>query len=196
VIDYITSERALDETMGIAFAYYDYWASDMVEDTYIISALIKQLCRKRRHAPAGLVKVKQDALPPSSIDNRDAFVTTTNPFTEIYLVVDAPDEYPKAARPKILAFLRAVTDDLTRAKVFDTSCREGDIEKAFRRWGTPTITMKTQNVAADISRYVSDEVRRLREGQSLYISNDGLESKIVKTLDGKDRWHVSALSTT
>lgn len=188
VIEHITSRRALDKTVGIAFAYYNYQAPYMSDDSFVISAFVKQLCRKKGSVPAGFLKIKQDDLSSSQLGNQESFITIAREFTEIFLVMDALDECPMSTRSKIFTFLRAVVNDLPSVKVFVTSRREMDIEEAFQRLHTPSILIEAHNVAADISRYVSDEIRRLRDGSDgkvLYIKSDALERKIVETLTEK-----------
>jgi ankyrin repeat domain-containing protein 50 len=189
VIEYITAQRVLDETVGIAFAYYDYQSSELFTVTNIITALVKQLCRKKRAIPSGFLKTKQDALPPSQLGDGESFTMAAAQFQENFLILDALDECAKADRYKILEFLRQIVNDHRLfIKVFITSRREGDIESEFRRLNRPTIMVEARSVAADISKYVSDETRNLRQGRGgkrLYVKSDALELKIIETLTEK-----------
>ncbi|KAF7504496.1 hypothetical protein GJ744_002176 [Endocarpon pusillum] len=192
VIEYVTSQRALDKDVGIAFVYYNYDIRDMKDESFVIIALIKQLCRqlcrKNEDVSPGFLKVKQDALPPSQLGNFDSFSTTACQFSEVFIIIDALDECPQDNRPKILKFLRDVTSRIPRMKVFVTSRREIDIEEAFQEIDTPRIMIEARTVEEDITRYVRDEVRRLRagqDGQKLHLRSDELESKIVTTLTRK-----------
>ena len=186
MVEYVTSERALDETAGIALAYYDYQSSELYDMPRVIAALVKQLCRKKGDIPAGFLKTKQDAMPASQLGNQDSFVTAAAQFAEVFLIVDALDECAKSVRHGILDFLRElIDDDRLLVKIFVTSRREMDIEAEFQRLNRPTIMVEARSVAADISRYVTNEVNRLRSGHGgkrLYVNSDALELHIIDTL--------------
>jgi hypothetical protein len=184
----------LDETAGIAFAYYNYQSAELYELPRVIAALVKQLCRKKGDIPAGFLKIKQDAMPPSQLGDQESFVLTAGQFGEVFLIVDALDECSKSVRYGILDFLREIIEDhRLLVKVFATSRREMDIENEFRRLNRPTIMVEARSVALDISKYVTDEVRSLREGQRLYVDSDVLELHIIDTLTAKaDGMYVSA----
>ena len=196
MIEYVTSERALDQTAGIGFAYYNYQSPELHEVPLVIAALVKQLCRKRGDIPTGFLKTKLDAMPSSQLGDQESFVTAAGQFEEVFLIVDALDECAKSVRYGILNFLREIVDDRRLlVKIFVTSRREMDIEAEFNRLNRPTIMVEARSVAADISRYVADEVTCLRRGQGgkkLYVKSDDLERHIVDTLTTKaDGMYVS-----
>ena len=196
MIEYVTSERALDQTAGIAFAYYNYQSAELHEVPLVIAAIVKQLCRKRGDIPAGFLKTKRDAMPSSHLGDQESFVTAAGQFEEVFLIVDALDECAKSVRYGILDFLREIIDDhRLLVKIFVTSRREMDIEAEFKRLNRPTIMVEALSVTADISRYVTDEVARSRRGQAgkkLYIKSDALEHHIIHTLTTKaDGMYVS-----
>ena len=116
-------------------------------------------------------------------------MTAAGQFEDTFLVVDALDECDSTVRHGMLKFLREIVDDSRLlVKVFVTSRREADIEDEFKRLDRPTLMIEARSVAADIEKYVTDEVRRLRKGQDgqrLYVKSARLESKIIQTLTGK-----------
>jgi ankyrin repeat domain-containing protein 50 len=190
VLEHITTERALHKDVGICFAYYNYQSADFGDVSLIISALIKQLCRKKDVVPPGFLKLKQDAMDPSQLGNQDSFTTIATEFGEVFLVIDALDECPKNDRHKILGFLSelANTRGHTKMKIFVTSRREGDIAEEFEKLKTLIFQIEAKNVAADILRYVGSETQRLRDGyngKKLYVNSDALKEKIVRTLTEK-----------
>jgi hypothetical protein len=195
VIEYITSQRASDDTAGIAFAYYNYQSPELSQLPRVIAAVVKQLCRKKDRIPAGFLKTKQDALPPSQLGDRESFITAAGQFEETFLVVDALDECDNVVRHGMLKFLREIVDSRLLVKVFVTSRREGDIENEFKRLNRPTILVEARSVATDIEKYVTDEVRRLH-GQRLYVKSHELELNIIRTLTGKaDGMYVDVLGS-
>jgi hypothetical protein len=65
VLEHITTEYALRKDTGISFSYYDYKVPELGDPCRIISALIKQLCRKKGTMPRDLLRFKLDSLRPS-----------------------------------------------------------------------------------------------------------------------------------
>jgi hypothetical protein len=185
VIEYLTSKCALDGTVGLAFAYYNYQSPELAELPRVLAALVKQLCRRKGEIPAPFLKVKQDAMPPSELGDREPFITAAGQFNQTFLVVDALDECKRPERYEMLQFLREIVDSPLIIKVLVTSRRETDIEKEFELLNRPTVMVEARNVAADIEKYVTDEVQRLRGAKRLYVKSDKLELEIIKTLRGK-----------
>lgn len=179
------SKHALQKEIGISFAYCNYQIPELGDLPNIISAFMKQLCRKREEIPSWLLKFKNNSYSPSSASNKASFISLARTFDEIFVVIDALDECPKEKRATIIQFITAVTDELPRIKIFVTSRRELDIIGAFEDSDTPAIRIEAENVAADIEQFVTTEVRQLRGGYSgrkLYIQSDALEEKIITTL--------------
>ena len=107
---------------------------------------------------------------------------------EVYIIIDALDECLEKDRPEMIRLLTEVMAHLPCAKVFITSRREGDIERAFAELRTPTIQIQAENVKADIQSFAESEVRKLRRGyhgKKLFISRDDLEEKIIRSLTEK-----------
>jgi ankyrin repeat domain-containing protein 50 len=154
----------------------------------IVSALIKQLCRKKDTIPSDLLRFKHNSLRPSFTSMQDLFISLATSFNEVFLIIDALDECPVDKRHYIIGFLTQVVKLLSHAKVFVTSRKELDIACAFKREKTPIIKIEAENVTADIRLYVTSEVKRLRHGYNgkrLYIESDALEEKIIRTLSEK-----------
>jgi len=109
-------------------------------------------------------------------------------FKEVYVVIDALDECPERERHHVIRFITEVINSLRCAKIFVTSRRESDLVRAFEEGSTPTIQIKTENVAADIEGFVQSEVKKLRNGyhgKKLYLADDTLEARIIQTLTEK-----------
>jgi ankyrin repeat domain-containing protein 50 len=162
VLEYISAEHDLSKEVGICFAYYNYKSPEMQDLSLIISALIKQLCRKKNTVPSAFLRNKQDSLSPSTLGNQESFALIAQQFQELFLVVDGLDECPRAKRHPVLGFLSGVVEGSPRAKVFVTNRRETDLVRAFGKMTTPTIKFKAKSGAADISKHVTDEIKLLR----------------------------------
>jgi hypothetical protein len=187
VLEYLTAKSGLDEKTAICFAYYNYRNTDAQAPLQIAEALLKQLCRQREAVPSELLDFKREARRPSLADMEQFFIKLPlqMSFDEVYIVIDALDECPKDQRPNIIGLLSMVMSSIPCAKVFVTSRREGDIERAFAESGTATIQIQADNIAADVRSFVESEVKKLRKGdrgKQLFLSSDVLEAKVILAL--------------
>ncbi|KAM0723401.1 hypothetical protein Q7P37_000387 [Cladosporium fusiforme] len=185
VLEYITSKRALDLDVGVAFVYYDHQLATQQGLEHVIRALLKQLCRSLKMLPDHLVLAKQKSLPVGSTED---FIAVAETLGEVFIVVDALDECTSKNRPDMLAFLREITKRVPLAKIYVTSRPEIDIARDMEISGTPTLSIDVSSVAPDIEKYVSDEVQDLRRGRhgvQLCVLSDDLADDIVRTLTAK-----------
>jgi ankyrin repeat domain-containing protein 50 len=173
----------------MCFVYYNYKMSESQDPPRIAAALIKQLCRKKDIIPLWLLKFKNDALSPALAGTALSIIRLVQEmnFREVYIIIDALDECQKHYRPRMIQLLNEVMNSIPCAKIFVTSRRESDIERAFTENSTPTIQIQIQarNVATDIRSYVESEVKRLRKGHygnKLFLSSDALEARVISTL--------------
>jgi hypothetical protein len=188
-VEHLTARSILNERTAVCFAYYNYRASESQSPKQIASALLKQLCRKSATEPPELLNFKERALPPSLGDIEQFLIKlpAVMKLKEMFIVIDALDECEKE-RPTIIRLLTEIIKALPCAKVFITSRREGDIERAFVKSNTPTIQIQAKNVEADIRSFVEGKVREYRQcyyGKELFLSNDLLEARIISTLTEK-----------
>lgn len=185
VLEFITSERALAENVGVGFVYFDHQAAAQQNLEHVICALLKQLCRVCHTMPEHLVLAKQRSLPVGSLED---FIKVAESFKELFLVVDALDECASSNRPDVIGFIQEVTKRLPHAKFYVTSRPEIDIARVMESSGTPTLEIDVSSVAPDIEKYVSDEVHDLRLGRNgvqLCVSSDELAAEIVHSLTTK-----------
>jgi len=185
VLEHITSEKALDEHVGIAFAYYDHQVAAQQNRNHVVRAMLKQLCRTRNLAPEHLLEAKRKALPVGSTEDLKAIAST---YRELSIVVDALDECTRDNRPEIIGVFRDILQSLPIVKVFVTSRPEPDISRFMEEASTPALKIDASFMAADIDKFVTDEVRDLRLGRNgvhLYIRSDDLAQEVVRTLSEK-----------
>jgi hypothetical protein len=190
VLEHLTAKNGLDEKTAICFTYYNYRTADSQSPLQIVAALLKQLCRQSNIVPPELLNFKQEARRPSLADMEQFLIKLPLQmrFDKVFIVVDALDECPKDQRPNIIGLLSTVMSGMPCAKVFVTSRREGDIERAFTENSAPTIQIHVENVVADIQNYTENEVKKLRKGlhgKKLFLSSDFLEAKVISTLTEK-----------
>ena len=63
-----------------------------------------------------------------------------------------------------------------------------DIAKAFGDKHVPTMQIQTENVTADIETFARSQIEKLQAGErgkTLYITDDRLKEKIIRTLATK-----------
>ena len=148
---------------------------------------------------------------PKYIELVDIFSTIIYQFDCIFLVLDALDECTLDQRRDLCGFILGITktNDLSMAtaaqdtdtaltdtsqktmdsrgilKLFITSRRESDLERAFLRNSIPTIEMEATKVDRDIEDYVKAQIQqRLQDGR-LGLKNIALAEKILTTLTTK-----------
>lgn len=174
----------------MCFAYYNYRDTQLGDISGIITALIKQLCRKRDSIPQGLLQTMHNAQTPALLGTHEIFASLIEEFSDIYIVFDALDECPEKKREDILRFITGIVTapGPCCVKIFATSRREMDIAKAFEHNNIPTIQIQAENVAIDIETFVRTQVVKLRggrHGKTLYVTSDDLAESIIRTLTQK-----------
>lgn len=112
----------------------------------------------------------------------DTFIEVAGSDIEVFLVLDALDEYAPKKREALLEFLIRLTTKLSHVKIFVTSRREQDIKQAFLSEGVPTIQIKAENVNEDIHKFVNSKVDSLIQNGKLKFRDPVLKTKIVDTL--------------
>jgi hypothetical protein len=185
VLEHITSEKALDEDVGIAFLYYDHQIAALQNRNHVVRAMLKQLCRTLKLSPEHLLEAKRKALPVGSVEDLEA---VAGKYRELFVVVDALDECIENNRPEIISVFREMLLSLPLVKVFVTSRPETDITRFMEDAGTPTLKVDASFMGPDIEKFVTDEVRDLRLGRNgvrLYIKSDALAEEVVRTLTDK-----------
>ena len=112
----------------------------------------------------------------------DTFIEAAGSYIEVFLVVDALDEYAPNKREALLEFLIRLTAKLSHVKIFVTSRREQDIEQVFSSEGVPTIQIKAENVDEDIHKFVKSQVDSLIQNGKLKFKDPDLKTRITDTL--------------
>jgi hypothetical protein len=124
------------------------------------------------------------------VGTQERFRSLIEDLSQVYVVFDALDECPEQERGDILGFITGIVTAQVRChvKIFVTSRNEMDIAEAFGDRHIPTIQIQTKNVTADIETFTRSQVEKLQaeeHGKTLYVTDDGLKEKIVRTLAAK-----------
>ena len=116
-------------------------------------------------------------------------LATIQRFDRIFFVVDALDECPPDERMHLLKFCFSIATPTGTSpgtvKIFITSRRENDINRAFQQRSIPTIEIEAATVDSDISIYVKAQIeQRLQDGR-LVLKDLALKEKLLSVLTTK-----------
>ena len=121
------------------------------------------------------------------------FLAIIQQFGRIFFVFDALDECPLGQRKDLCEFILSIVDTTGTTcashgivkkgivKLFVTSRKESDIERAFRRKSLPTIEVEATKVDSDISIYVKAQME-LRLQNGLQLRDITLKDRILSAL--------------
>ena len=122
---------------------------------------------------------------PRFRDLQDLFLAIAQQFHTVFFVLDALDECSLDQRTDLFEFFARVVELGTGAgfvKLFVTSRKELDIERAFLRQTFPKIDVEATKVDSDIGLYAKAQIeQRLHDG-SLVLNNIMLKDKILTAL--------------
>ena len=138
---------------------------------------------------------------PKYDELRVIFLAVIQQFGRIFFVLDALDECPLDQRKDLCKFILSIVDTSSSptinststptstkqgiVKLFVTSRKEPDIERAFQQKSIPTIEIEAAKVDSDIKVYVKAQIElRLQDG-SLELKNMELKNRILSVLTTK-----------
>ena len=139
---------------------------------------------------------------PSLDELRRIFLIVAKHFNSVFLVLDALDECTLEQRAELCEFFSdimklSLTSSLTLdeagntnvgfgiVKLFVTSRKEPDIERAFRRRSIPKVEIEAQKVDSDIAIYVESQIEQRIKDERLILRDLTLKDKILTTLTTK-----------
>ena len=153
---------------------------------------------------------KNDSQPMYS-ELKDLFLATIQQFDSVFLVLDALDECtldqrktlcefvlamitPSATAPAVQSMNRTLVQTTSNEtsqrprgilKLFITSRKESDLERAFLQNSVPTIEMEAEKVDRDIEDYVKAQIEQRLQDGDLVLKNMALKEKILTALTKK-----------
>ena len=124
---------------------------------------------------------------------RTVLLAIIQQFGQIFFVLDALDECALDQREDLCQFILSIVDttgtstDTSQGivKLFVTSRRESDIERAFQQKSVPTIEVEAAKVDSDIEVYVKAQIELRLENRSLQLRDMTLKNKILSALTTK-----------
>ena len=191
VIEHLSALYQLSAGAGITFVYCNYKESQTTR-TYMRLAL-KQLCRTMQSLPHELQELYKhhdsNVSQPRYDELRILFLAILRQFGHIFFVLDALDECHLDQRKDLCEFILSIADSTATnqgvVKLFITSRRESDIERAFQQKSIPTIEVEARKVDDDIRVYVEAQIKLRLQNGSLRLRNISLKDKILSVLTKK-----------
>ena len=167
-----------------------------------IRLALKQLCRTMESLPSELQEVykrhDKNVSQPNYDELRTVLLVVMRHFGQVFFVLDALDECTFDQRQEVCDFLLNMANTTSAStttsasstnqgavKLFVTSRKESDIERAFQRKSIPTIEINATDVDSDIEVYVKAQIELRLEDQSLRLRDMGLKNKILSVLTSK-----------
>ena len=162
--------------------------------TYMRLAL-KQLCRAMQSFPHELQELYKQHYRNDSQPRYDelmrVFLAIIQHFGRIFFVLDALDECTQDQRKDLCKFILSLANSTTNGpsqgvvKLFVTSRKESDIERAFQQESIPTIEVEAAKVNKDIEGYVKAQINMRLQDRSLRLRDMALKDKILSALTTK-----------
>ena len=168
---------------------------------------LKQLCRAMQSFPHELQELykqhdRNDSQPRYD-ELRSVFLAIIQQFGRIFFVLDALDECSLDQRQDLCKFILSLANSTTTGptlpsptvdgtspthgvvKLFVTSRKELDIERAFRQESIPTIEFEAAKVNKDIEVYIKAQIDVRLQNGSLELRDRALKDKILSALTTK-----------
>ena len=192
VVEHLSALHQLSADTGITFIYCHYKEFRTTSE-YMRTAL-KQLCRAMQFIPPKLQAIYEQHYSndsqPKYDELRIVFLAIIQQFGRIFFVLDALDECTLDQRKDLCDFIFSITNTTSTSasgivKLFVTSRKAPDIERAFRQKSIPTIEVEAAKVDSDIEVYVKAQIElRLQDG-SLILRDMALKDRIFSALTTK-----------
>lgn len=188
VLEQIYEKHAMNDEIGVVYAYLRYDSPKTQMLSNLLRAFIKQLCF-RNELDSSLLdffqEYSRDARVPLYEKLEFHFIQLARRFTRFFILVDALDEAPPEQRKAIFEMITNLVDRLQCVQVFVTSRKEEDIINMFLLLKAPKIEIEAKNNAVDIETYVRGKVETLILEGDLKLQNRSLHDEIVQELVGK-----------
>ena len=196
MIDHLSALYELPTDTGVTFVYCNY--KEPRDCTTYIKLAVKQICRRIELFPRELQesykKHYKNHSQPSTEELKTIFHAIAFKFSCMFLVLDALDECTLEQRGELCNFFSDIvapnsgsksTSSRGIVKLFVTSRKELDIERAFGKRSFPKIEIEAAKVNDDIAVYTRAQIKsRLADGR-LTLKDMTLEYKILDALTRK-----------
>jgi hypothetical protein len=186
LVDELAIRFGNDESIGIAYIYFNFRREDEQKAEALLASVLKQLAQRRPLLPKELTNLYKDHKDRRTRPLFDKLSKTLQSValscSRLFIILDAIDECPTSncCRSRFLAEIFKLKDKYG-ANIFATSRPIQDIAQEFN--GSTILPIRAS--AADVRRYVQGHISHL---PSFVQRNSDLQeeikSKITKTVDG------------
>lgn len=186
MLDYIQSNAPSNQGIGLAFIYFKYDSPECQQTENILALFIKQLCYDLEEIPEHLLKFYKKFHYNSRFPNKRQYLselqTLIRRYQEVFIVIDALDEFNRKDRESFIDILQELTSSLPPVKIFITSRRESDIETALAIYQTPVIQMEARDIGKDIDVFVRGRMEEWKRSPTPYLPSKDLREKVLLRL--------------
>ena len=184
-------DQAREGDLAVAWLYCDY--NSQKEQTIInmMGAILKRLVG--REIPEDIWEAFQEGRRPVLADMMRMLKTAIALLPQVFICVDALDEYLSKDLPELLESLRDIVQESPRTRIFLTG--RPNAQRAVEKYFSKAITIPISPNQDDIRNYLKVRLDRDDEPEAM---NDDLREEIVKVIVDKmsDMYvGVSLLST-
>ncbi len=185
VIDTIRDACESDDNAALCYHYCRFSDASTISPERLLGAIICQVLKSTEtEIPASLTKLfrryRARSSPPCIRDLHPVLEDLLQAIPISFIIIDGLDEVQD--RSELVLIMANLSSRLRgcTCKVFLSSRPEADLFKAFGSW-EHTVTIRTADIAADMEKYVTRGIGRLRLDQE---AADVLAHELVKRADG------------
>ncbi|KAI9772207.1 MAG: hypothetical protein M1839_002525 [Geoglossum umbratile] len=206
IIEAVKEVCLADATQKLAYFYFDFRDTEKQDVAVLLRSLIRQLCAGESDFPQVVETIYNRYKTPGHEPTVEELTSTLFSIIdglrkEIYIIMDALDEYPanaaKSNRQELLDQIKRMIEHKSeRLHILATSRNEHDIRLTL---GTPAaggISIQSSNVDVDIGMYIRT---RLAEDPMLKLlpsnAKVNIEAKLGEGAHGMFRWAFCQLET-
>ncbi|KAI5842141.1 hypothetical protein DFP73DRAFT_498411 [Morchella snyderi] len=159
VVKDIISNHPPDDNTGVAYFYFSFQEDVAQTLASVLSALIKQLCRHKSKLPASLLslykKCTRNDQSPKLSELREHLLEILGTFSNVFLVMDAMDEFKKEYRQELLPYIISLLNgSRSQLHILVTGRSQPDIDFEFTSNRFQLLQIQSTIVNADIASYV------------------------------------------
>ena len=178
-------DQAMDEDIAVAYLYCDYLSQQDQTTTNMMGAILKQLLGKvdipkeiRREFQEGKkVAGGRRLLLPDLVCRLKIAIA---PLPQVFICIDALDEFLPKNLPELLASLRDIIRECPRTRIFLTG--RPHVKENIQRYFTKVVVIPIKPNTDDIRNYL--EMRLDRDDEPEVMDND-LRADIVRVIPEK-----------
>ena len=172
-------DEARDGGLAVAWLYCDYLGQQEQTVINVLGAILKGLVG-RREIPKEIVAAFQEGRRPLLADLKGMLKTAIDSLPQVFICIDALDEYLPRDLPVLLESLRGIVRESPLTRIFLTG--RPPVREAIQRYFTKAIVIPVNPNQDDIRNYVEMKLDRDDEPEAM---DDVLRADIVKTILAK-----------